>query len=51
MARAFTPLVANVFLLTVTLAVIPATFERAIGAPRGLPSSGVAWAATGVVLS
>lgn len=41
MARAFTPLVANVFLLTVTLAVIPATVERAIGATHGLPGSGV----------
>jgi xanthine/uracil permease len=46
MARAFTPLVANVFVLTVTLAVIPATYERAIGATDGLPGDGAAWAST-----
>lgn len=51
MARAFTPLVANVFVLTVTLAVMPATVERAVGATHGLPGSGVAWAATVVVVA
>lgn len=50
MAKAFTPLVANVFVLTVTLAVIPATLERAVGATNGLPGSGPAWAATIVVV-
>ncbi|MGN6169174.1 MAG: solute carrier family 23 protein, partial [Solirubrobacteraceae bacterium] len=49
-AKAFTPLVANVFVLTVTLALIPATFERAVGATSGLPGQGAAWAATGVVV-
>jgi xanthine/uracil permease len=49
MARAFTPLVANVFLLTVTLAVLPATAERAVGATHGLPGEAAAWAATFVV--
>ena len=50
MAKAFTPLVANVFVLTVTLAVIPATAERAVGATGGLPGKGAAWAATIVVV-
>src|SRR5690348_8995428 len=50
-ARAFTPLVANVFVLTVTLALIPATVERAVGATHGLPGHGPAWAATLVVVA
>jgi xanthine/uracil permease len=50
MARAFTPLVANVFVLTVTLAVIPATYKRAVGATHGLPGSGTAWVSTLVVV-
>jgi xanthine/uracil permease len=49
-AKAFTPLVANVFVLTVTLAVLPATVQRALGATRGLPGKGAAWAATVVVV-
>jgi xanthine/uracil permease len=49
-ARAFTPLVANVFVMTVTLAVTPATIERAIGATHGLPGRGAAWGATVVVV-
>ena len=49
-ARAFTPLVGNVFVMTVTLAVAPATIERAIGATHGLPGKGPAWAATIVVV-
>jgi xanthine/uracil permease len=49
MAKIFTPLVANVFLLAITLAVMPATFERAVGATHGLPGHGPAWAATLVV--
>lgn len=48
-AKAFTPLVANVFVLTVTLALIPASVERALGATNGLPGRGAAWAASGVV--
>jgi len=51
MARAFTPLVANIFVLTVTLAVIPATYERAVGATDGLPGDGAAWASTLVVVA
>lgn len=50
-ARAFTPLVANVFVLTVTSALIPATVERAVGATNGLPGKGPAWAATIVVVA
>lgn len=50
MLRIFTPLVANVFVLVVVLAVVPATLERAIGATRGLPGSGTAWASTVVVV-
>lgn len=50
-ARAFTPLVGNVFVMTVTLAVAPATIERAIGATHGLPGKGPAWAATIVVVA
>jgi xanthine/uracil permease len=50
MARAFTPLVANIFVLTVTLAVIPATYKRAIGATHGLPGSSTAWVSTLVVV-
>ena len=42
-ARAFTPLVGNVFVMTVTLAIAPATIERAIGATHGLPGKGPAW--------
>ena len=49
-ARAFTPLVGNVFVMTVTLAIAPATIERAIGATHGLPGKGPAWAATIVVV-
>ncbi len=49
MTKVFTPLVANVFLLTVTLAVLPATLERAVSATHGLPGQGAAWAATLVV--
>jgi len=49
-ARAFTPLVGNVFVMTVTLAVAPATVERAIGATHGLPGKAPAWAATIVVV-
>jgi xanthine/uracil permease len=51
MARVFTPLVANVFLFTVTLAVLPATLERAVGATHGLPGQGAAWASTLVVVA
>ncbi len=50
MAKAFTPLVANVFVLTVTLAVIPETLQRAVGATAGLPGRASAWAATTVVV-
>jgi xanthine/uracil permease len=50
-AKAFTPLVANVFVLTVTSALIPATVERAIGATGGLPGKAPAWAATIVVFT
>lgn len=50
-AKAFTPLVANVFVLTVTLALIPATVERAVGATAGLPGKAPAWAATVVVVT
>lgn len=49
-AKAFTPLVANVFVLTVTSALIPATVERAVGATNGLPGKGPAWTATIVVV-
>ena len=49
-AKAFTPLVANVFLLTVTLTVLPPTLERAVGATHSLPGSGPAWAATATVV-
>lgn len=49
-AKAFTPLVADVFVLTVTSALIPATVERAVGATHGLPGKGPAWAATIVVV-
>jgi xanthine/uracil permease len=48
-AKAFSPLVANVFVLTVTLALIPASVERAVGATRGWPGQGTAWAASAVV--
>jgi xanthine/uracil permease len=50
MAKAFTPVVANVFVLTVTLAVIPETLQRAVGATGGLPGRPSAWAATIVVV-
>jgi xanthine/uracil permease len=50
MARAFSPLVANVFVLTITIAVMPATVERAVGATHGLPGNGAAWAGTVVVV-
>jgi xanthine/uracil permease len=50
-ARAFTPLVANVFVLTVTSALMPATLERAVGATGGLPGKGADWAATVVVVT
>ncbi|HSC04102.1 MAG TPA: solute carrier family 23 protein [Solirubrobacteraceae bacterium] len=50
-AKAFTPLVANVFVLTVTSALMPATVERAVGATNGLPGKGPAWAATIVVVA
>jgi xanthine/uracil permease len=50
-AKAFTPLVANVFVLTVTSALMPATVERAVGATGGLPGNGAAWAATVVVVT
>jgi xanthine/uracil permease len=50
-AKAFTPLVANVFVLTVTSALMPATLERAVGATGGLPGKGPAWAATVVVVT
>jgi xanthine/uracil permease len=50
-ARAFTPLVANVFVLTVTSALMPATLERAVGATGGLPGTAPAWAATIVVVT
>lgn len=50
-AKAFTPLVANVFVLTVTSALMPATLERAVGATGGLPGNGPAWAATVVVVT
>lgn len=49
-AKAFTPLVANVFVLTVTLAVIPATLERAVGATGEVHNKAAAWAATVVVV-
>jgi xanthine/uracil permease len=51
MAKAFTPLVANVFVLTVTLAVIPATLERAVGATGEVHDKSAAWAATIVVVA
>ncbi len=51
MARAFTPLVGNVFVMTVTLAIAPATVQRAIGATHGLPGKAPAWAATIVVVA
>lgn len=50
-AKAFTPLVANVFVLTVTLAVMPPTLARAVDATGGLPGRGPAWAATLVVIA
>jgi xanthine/uracil permease len=50
-AKAFTPLVANVFVLTVTSALMPATLERAVGATGGLPGKGAAWAATAAVVT
>ncbi len=50
-AKAFTPLVANVFVLTVSSALIPATVERAVGATGGLPGKAAAWAATLVVVT
>jgi NCS2 family nucleobase:cation symporter-2 len=50
MAKAFTPLVANVFVLTVTLAVIPATLERAVGSTGEVHDKAAAWAATIVVV-
>jgi xanthine/uracil permease len=50
-AKAFTPLVANVFVLTVTLALFPATLERAVGATGGLPGKAPAWAATVAVVT
>jgi xanthine/uracil permease len=50
-AKAFTPLVANVFVLTVTSALMPATLERAVGATGGLPGHGPAWAATLAVVT
>ncbi len=49
-AKAFTPLVANVFVLTVTLALIPDSVERAIGATGGLPGRGAAWAGSAMVV-
>lgn len=51
MLRLFTPLVANLFVLVVTLAVLPATIERAIGATDGLPGQGAAWAGTLTVVA
>jgi hypothetical protein len=50
MLSAFTPLVANLFVLVVTLAVLPATLERATGATHGLPGSGTAWISSLVVV-
>ena len=50
-AKAFTPLVANVFVLTVTLAVIPETLERAVGATGEVHDKAAAWAATIVVVA
>jgi xanthine/uracil permease len=50
-AKAFTPLVANVFVLTVTLALIPASVQRAVGATGGLPGKSAAWAASVVVVA
>jgi xanthine/uracil permease len=51
MAKAFTPLVANVFVLTVTLAVIPATLERAVGSTGEVHDKAAAWGATIVVVA
>ena len=51
MLRLFTPLVANLFVLVVTLAVLPATVERAIGASHGLPGQASAWAGTVTVVA
>jgi signal transduction histidine kinase len=51
MTKVFTPVVANVFLLTVTLAILPVTLERAVAATDGLPGRAPAWAATLVVLA
>jgi len=51
MLSVFTPLVANLFVLVVTLAVLPATLERAIGATHGLPGEWTAWVSSLVVVS
>jgi xanthine/uracil permease len=50
MRSLFSPLIANLFVLVVTLAVVPATLERAIGATHGLPGSSAAWASSLVVV-
>ena len=41
MMRVFTPLVANVFVLVVTIAVVPATLERMIGSTHGFHDGNV----------
>ena len=41
MMRMFTPLVANVFVLVVTIAVVPATLERMIGSTHGFHDGNV----------
>jgi len=43
MVRVLTPLVSTLFVLTVTVAVMPATLERAVGATHGLPGNASAW--------
>jgi len=50
MLRVFTPLVSNLFVLVVTLAVLPDTLERAIGATHGLPGSAAAWVSSAAVV-
>jgi xanthine/uracil permease len=50
MIRMFTPLVANVFVLVVSLAVVRATFERMVGVTHGLPGNGDAWLSSAVVV-
>jgi xanthine/uracil permease len=51
MVRVFTPLVSHLFVLIVTLAVVPATIERATGTTHGLPGSGAAWASSAAVVA